>query len=125
MFNEGLDLPNVDTVLMLRPTESTILWQQQFGRGLRKSESKDHLRVIDYIGNHRSFLVKIRALLEPLLNAGHSDAAIAAALRLLQQGRAELPPGCGVTYSTMPGITREPCGGRTGHGRSSSRHTAI
>ena len=98
MFNEGLDLPNVDTVLMLRPTESTILWQQQFGRGLRRCEGKEHLRVIDYIGNHRSFLVKIRALLEPLLNIKDSDAAISAALRLLQQGRADLPPGCGVTY---------------------------
>lgn len=98
MFNEGLDVPNVDTVLMLRPTESTILWQQQFGRGLRRSEAKDHLRVIDYIGNHRSFLVKIRALLGPLLNTGDSDAAISAALRLLQQAHAELPPGCGVAY---------------------------
>lgn len=102
MFNEGLDLPNVDTVLMLRPTESTILWQQQFGRGLRRSEGKDHLRVIDYIGNHRSFLVKIRALLEPLLGrdseAELSDADISAALRLLREGRATLPPGCGVTY---------------------------
>ncbi|MFM8251655.1 MAG: DEAD/DEAH box helicase family protein, partial [Planctomycetota bacterium] len=98
MFNEGLDLPSVDTVLMLRPTESTILWQQQFGRGLRRSEGKGPLRVIDYIGNHRSFLVKIRALLEPLLNIKESDAAISAALRLLQQGRADLPPGCGVTY---------------------------
>lgn len=98
MFNEGLDLPTVDTVLMLRPTESTILWQQQFGRGLRRSEGKEHLRVIDYIGNHRSFLIKIRALLEPLLNLQDSDTAISAALRLLQQGRADLPPGCGVTY---------------------------
>ena len=98
MFNEGLDLPNVDTVLMLRPTESTILWQQQFGRGLRRSEGKEQLRVIDYIGNHRSFLVKIRALLGPLLNVQDSDASISAALRLLQQGRADLPTGCGVTY---------------------------
>lgn len=98
MFNEGLDMPAVDTVLMLRPTESTIIWQQQFGRGLRRSEGKEHLRVIDYIGNHRSFLVKIRALLDPLLKTGESDAAISAALRLLQHGRAELPPGCQVTY---------------------------
>ncbi len=58
MFNEGVDLPNVDTIMMLRPTESRILWLQQFGRGLRVSEGKDHLRVIDYIGNHRAFLLK-------------------------------------------------------------------
>jgi superfamily II DNA or RNA helicase/HKD family nuclease/diadenosine tetraphosphate (Ap4A) HIT family hydrolase len=55
MFNEGIDLPNIDTVLMLRPTESRILWTQQFGRGLRVAPGKDYLRVIDYIGNHRTF----------------------------------------------------------------------
>jgi len=38
MFNEGLDIPEIDTVMMLRPTESRILWLQQFGRGLRKSK---------------------------------------------------------------------------------------
>jgi superfamily II DNA or RNA helicase len=37
VFNEGLDLPELDTVLMLRPTESSIVWLQQFGRGLRKT----------------------------------------------------------------------------------------
>ncbi|HND52667.1 MAG TPA: DUF3427 domain-containing protein, partial [Pirellulaceae bacterium] len=98
MFNEGVDLPSIDTVLMLRPTESTILWQQQFGRGLRRSDDKDHLRVIDYIGNHRSFLVKVRALLAPLLGMGESDAEILKMIRLLRQGKAELPDGCDVTY---------------------------
>ena len=62
MFNEGVDLPHVDTVLMLRPTESEVVWLQQFGRGLRKAEGKGALRVIDYIGNHRAFLLKVRAL---------------------------------------------------------------
>lgn len=98
MFNEGLDIPNIDTVLMLRPTESSIIWLQQFGRGLRKAEGKTELKVIDYIGNHRSFLVKVRSLLEPLINQGQSDAEIAAAMRLLEQGRATLPDGCHVTY---------------------------
>lgn len=50
IFNEGVDVPDIDTVLMLRPTESRIVWLQQFGRGLRRAEGKDHLRVIDYIG---------------------------------------------------------------------------
>ena len=67
MFNEGLDIPNVDTVLMLRPTESSVIWLQQFGRGLRRAEGKSELRVIDYIGNHRAFLIKVRSLLQPLL----------------------------------------------------------
>jgi len=43
VFNEGLDLPELDTVLMLRPTESRILWLQQFGRGLRKTKDDKKL----------------------------------------------------------------------------------
>ena len=98
MFNEGVDVPHVDTVIMLRPTESSVIWMQQFGRGLRQAEGKDVLTVVDYIGNHRTFLVKIRSLLQPLLGTGQSDAEIAAAMRLFQQGQAQLPPGCNVTY---------------------------
>jgi superfamily II DNA or RNA helicase/diadenosine tetraphosphate (Ap4A) HIT family hydrolase len=94
MFNEGVDLPDVDTVMMLRPTASRILWLQQFGRGLRKAEGKERLNVIDYIGNHRTFLLKLQTLFD--LQAG--DAHIADQLTLLERGNAELPPGCGVTY---------------------------
>lgn len=94
MFNEGVDLPQVDTVLMLRPTESNILWAQQFGRGLRRAEGKDHLRVIDYIGNHRIFLTKPRAL----LGLGPGDGEVAKALEALAADTLELPPGCEITY---------------------------
>ena len=93
MFNEGVDLPKVDTVLMLRPTESRILWLQQFGRGLRHRPGKT-LKVIDYIGNHRVFLTKARAL----FSLGTSDREIAEVLSLLDADRADLPPGCSVTY---------------------------
>ncbi|MCY3007949.1 MAG: DEAD/DEAH box helicase family protein, partial [Planctomycetota bacterium] len=98
MFNEGLDIPSIDTVLMLRPTESSILWLQQFGRGLRKSPDKPCLKVVDYIGNHRTFLVKLRSMLQPLLRVGESDAEIRRGLQMLQQGEAQLPAGCSVTY---------------------------
>ncbi len=94
MFNEGVDLPHVDTVMMLRPTESRILWLQQFGRGLRTAEGKSHLTVIDYIGNHRIFLLKPQTLFA--LPAG--DAHIEQVLNLVQAGEAQLPPGCEVTY---------------------------
>jgi hypothetical protein len=94
IFNEGLDVPQIDTVMMLRPTESRILWLQQFGRGLRRAEGKDRLTVIDYIGNHRSFLVKPQALFE--LGSAHVE--ISRALHLLRVGSADLPPGCEVTY---------------------------
>ena len=62
IFNEGTDLPSIDTVLMLRPTESTIIFLQQLGRGLRTCEGKSHLVVVDFIGNHKSFITKADAL---------------------------------------------------------------
>lgn len=56
LFNEGLDLPTIDTVLFLRPTESATVFLQQLGRGLRLSEGKTHLTVLDFIGaQHRNF----------------------------------------------------------------------
>ena len=94
MFNEGVDLPELDTVMMLRPTESKILWLQQFGRGLRKSSEEKRLKVIDYIGNHRTFLLKPRTLFD--LPAG--DRAIQNLLERVDAGIVELPPGCEVTY---------------------------
>lgn len=94
MFNEGVDLPDLDTVMMLRPTESKILWLQQFGRGLRKSGPEKRLRVIDYIGNHRTFLLKPQTLFG--LTAG--DQNIQNLLERYQAGTAEIPPGCSVTY---------------------------
>ena len=53
MFNEGVDIPSIDTVMFLRPTESRTVFIQQLGRGLRKSEDKTHLTVLDFIGNYR------------------------------------------------------------------------
>ncbi len=65
LFNEGTDLPSIDTILMLRPTESNIVFLQQLGRGLRLNTYKTHLVVIDFIGNHNSFLNKIDVMGEP------------------------------------------------------------
>ncbi|MCI8482958.1 MAG: DEAD/DEAH box helicase family protein [Lachnospiraceae bacterium] len=52
MFNEGMDIPAVDMVLFLRPTESPVVFLQQLGRGLRKSRGKTYLNVLDFIGNY-------------------------------------------------------------------------
>lgn len=93
MFNEGVDVPNIGTVLMLRPTESTILFLQQLGRGLRRHGDKV-LRVIDYIGNHRVFLTKARALLA----ASDGDRSLFQKLDAAAAGTLDLPPGCEVTY---------------------------
>ncbi|MBB1424874.1 DEAD/DEAH box helicase family protein [Shewanella sp. SG44-2] len=66
LFNEGTDLPSIDTILILRPTESKILFLQQLGRGLRTSPetNKTFVSVIDFIGNHISFLNRPMALLQ-------------------------------------------------------------
>lgn len=56
LYNEGVDIPEVDTVLLLRPTESLTVYLQQLGRGLRLHEDKPHLTVLDFIApQHRSF----------------------------------------------------------------------
>jgi len=66
LFNEGIDIPEVDTLLMLRPTDSATLFLQQLGRGLRKSFGKTVCMVLDFVGQHRKefrFDRRLRALL--------------------------------------------------------------
>jgi superfamily II DNA or RNA helicase/diadenosine tetraphosphate (Ap4A) HIT family hydrolase/HKD family nuclease len=96
VFNEGLDVPDVNTVLMLRPTESPIVFLQQLGRGLRQSDDKSHLTVVDFIGNHRSFLQKPQAL----VYLTGEDIPAYAALRRIKEGSLELPEGCSVEIET-------------------------
>ncbi|WP_257787668.1 DUF3427 domain-containing protein [Arthrobacter sp. QXT-31] len=65
VFNEGLDLPQVDTILLLRPTQSATVFLQQLGRGLRRAEGKAVLTVLDFIGQQRRefrFDLRYRAL---------------------------------------------------------------
>lgn len=60
IFNEGIDIPKINQILMLRPTDSAIVFVQQLGRGLRKTEGKDYLTVVDFIGNHKNnYLIPI------------------------------------------------------------------
>ena len=66
IYNEGVDIPEIDTVLFLRPTESLTIFLQQLGRGLRLAENKECLTVLDFVGNARPeyrFEHKFRALL--------------------------------------------------------------
>ena len=66
LFNEGIDVPNVDTLLLLRPTESGTLFLQQLGRGLRRAQGKSECTVLDFVGLHRRefrFDLRYRALL--------------------------------------------------------------
>jgi hypothetical protein len=95
IFNEGVDVPSVDTVMMLRSTESRVVWLQQFGRGLRRAAGKPHLTVIDYIGNHRTFLVEPQTL----LGLPPGDGPLADVLeRVAAHRNLDLPPDCEVTY---------------------------
>ncbi len=60
IFNEGIDIPSVNMVIMLRPTQSAIVFVQQLGRGLRKRDSKAYLVVLDFIGNYENnFLIAV------------------------------------------------------------------
>lgn len=60
IFNEGIDIPSVNQIVMIRSTQSSIVFTQQLGRGLRKAAGKDHLRVIDFIGNYaNNYLIPI------------------------------------------------------------------
>ncbi|WP_344803825.1 DUF3427 domain-containing protein, partial [Allohahella marinimesophila] len=95
LFNEGVDLPAIDTIMMLRPTKSKILFLQQFGRGLRKAEpEKTHVVVLDFIGNHHSFLHKPQALIGQTMNyRGLAEFADKS-----QKQALELPAGCFVNY---------------------------
>ena len=53
IFNEGIDIPNIDTLLLLRPTDSGLLFMQQIGRGLRKARDKTICTILDFVGHHR------------------------------------------------------------------------
>ena len=88
LFNEGVDIPTVDTVLFLRPTESATVFLQQLGRGLRFHREKPCLTVLDFIGNARRefrFDRRFRALL------GGTTRQVE---RQIESGFPYLPPGC-------------------------------
>lgn len=60
IFNEGVDIPEINQVIMLRPTESPVIFIQQLGRGLRKYEDKEYVVILDFIGNYmNNFMIPI------------------------------------------------------------------
>ncbi|GKV65195.1 MULTISPECIES: DEAD/DEAH box helicase family protein [unclassified Sporosarcina] len=64
LFNEGIDIPSVDTLLFARPTESLTVFTQQIGRGLRIADGKSHCVIIDLIGNYRNARKKYQVFTE-------------------------------------------------------------
>jgi superfamily II DNA or RNA helicase/HKD family nuclease len=88
LFNEGIDVPAVDTLLMLRPTDSPTLFLQQLGRGLRRHHSKTSCTVLDFIGHHRTEF-RFDRRLRALLGGTRNDVAAE-----VDQGFPFLPAGC-------------------------------
>lgn len=94
LFNEGIDIRPVDRVVMLRPTESSVIFLQQLGRGLRTAPNKSRLEVLDFVGNHRVFLTRLRGL---VALSGDTDALH----RFLTDGTAPgLPGGCEISLTS-------------------------
>ncbi len=90
LFNEGVDLPEVDTVLLLRPTESATVFLQQLGRGLRLCEDKRELTVLDFVGQaHREYRYEIRYQ----AMAGGTRKQVGQAI---ESDFPFLPPGCAI-----------------------------
>lgn len=90
IFNEGVDIPEVDTILLLRPTESATIFLQQLGRGLRWAEGKSVLTVLDFVGQAHAdyrFDIKYRALI------GGTRKQVEQAI---EAGFPLMPPGCAV-----------------------------
>jgi superfamily II DNA or RNA helicase len=90
LFNEGVDVPTVDTLLLLRPTDSPTLFLQQLGRGLRKARGKTVCTVLDFVGTHRKEFRYDRRF-RALLGGSRKDVE-----RQVAQGFPFLPAGCNV-----------------------------
>ena len=88
LFNEGVDVPTADALLMLRPTESPLLFLQQLGRGLRKAPGKAVCTVLDFVGHHRKEFRYDRRF-RALLGGTRTDV-----IRQVEQGFPFLPAGC-------------------------------
>ncbi|MEP6671232.1 MAG: DUF3427 domain-containing protein [Chthoniobacter sp.] len=88
LYNEGVDLPSVDTLLLLRPTQSPVLFQQQLGRGLRLSPGKQECLVIDFVGRHRADFRFDRLL------SGITGLSRVELVNAVENGFSSLPPGC-------------------------------
>lgn len=97
LFNEGVDIPEIDLVLFLRPTESPTIFLQQLGRGLRLHPGKERLTVLDFIGNYKKVHYKV-ALITGRLENDTDPAAIRKALQEMAAGQLELPPGVTVHF---------------------------
>jgi superfamily II DNA or RNA helicase len=98
LFNEGIDLPEVDTLLLLRPTQSPVVFQQQIGRGLRLAPGKESCLILDFVGRHRAEF-RFDRLFTTL--TGQTRRELEQSVR---EGFSRLPAGC---HFQLGRLTRE------------------
>jgi len=98
IFNEGIDIPKINQIIMIRPTESAIIFIQQLGRGLRKVDGKGYLTVIDFIGNYnKNYLI-------PIALYGDTSYNKDSLRRLLNEGSRMIPGASTINFDK---ITKE------------------
>lgn len=91
IFNEGVDIPEINQVIMMRPTESPVIFVQQLGRGLRKAKDKDYVVIIDFIGNYaNNYMIPIALSGDRSYNKDH--------MRRFVDGGSRLIPGTSTIY---------------------------
>ena len=95
IFNEGIDIPKVNQIIMLRPTQSAIVFVQQLGRGLRKANGKEYLTVIDFIGNYQSnYLIPVALYGDATYNKDRLR-------KLIAGGSIDIPGASTVNFDTI------------------------
>jgi superfamily II DNA or RNA helicase/HKD family nuclease len=90
LYNEGIDIPSVDTLLFLRPTQSPLVFQQQLGRGLRLADGKASCLVLDFVGRHRTDF-RYDRLISAMTGLTRREV-----LQGVEEGFSKLPSGCHV-----------------------------
>ena len=95
IFNEGIDIPRINQIIMLRPTQSNIIFIQQLGRGLRKIDNKEYLTVIDFIGNYQNnFLI-------PVALFGDTSYNKDTLRKLVSSGSSEIPGSSTINFDEI------------------------
>lgn len=95
IFNEGIDIPEINQIVMIRPTESAIVFVQQLGRGLRKSRDKEYVNIIDFIGNYqKNFLI-------PIALSGDTSFEKDNIKRFMMEGNSTLPGSSTINFDQI------------------------
>ena len=117
IFNEGVDIPCVNQVVMLRPTQSAIIFVQQLGRGLRKFRGKTYVSVIDFIGNYENnFFIPIALYgdnsynkdnLRKVLSSGSASLAGSSTIQINEIAKQKIFESINNTYFKQLTLLRE------------------